>query len=152
MTDKVITALLAKRAEIQGHILDLETKARRWRARLAHVDGAIRIFSPDTDPEAMQPKRGYRRGQYFRRGEFARLCMDALRKADAPILTADVVTGVIASKGLPDDPALVQDLTEKALGCLREKLKTGSVTKLGMTQGARWALVNSGPILDSGPR
>jgi hypothetical protein len=72
MTEKVVLALMAKRAEIQGHIQDLETKARRWRTRLAHVDATLVIFSPDTDPEAIQPKRPHRRSQYFRGGEFAR--------------------------------------------------------------------------------
>jgi len=81
MTEKVVLALIAKRAEIQGYIQDLETKARRWRTRLAHVDAAITIFSPDTDPQAIQPKRGYRRSQYFRGGEFSRLCLDVLRDA-----------------------------------------------------------------------
>jgi len=56
--------------EIQGYIQDLETKARRWRTRLAHIDATLTIFSPDIDPEAIQPKRRYRRGQYFRRSEF----------------------------------------------------------------------------------
>jgi hypothetical protein len=47
MIEKVVLALMAKRAEIQGYIQDLETKARRWRARLAHVDATLTIFSPE---------------------------------------------------------------------------------------------------------
>jgi hypothetical protein len=68
MTEKVVLALMAKRAEIQGYIQDLEMKARRWRARLAHIDATLTIFSPGTDPDAIQPKRRYRRSQYFRGG------------------------------------------------------------------------------------
>jgi hypothetical protein len=75
MTEKVVIALIAKRTEIRGYIQDLEEKARRWRTRLAHIDATLTIFSPETDPEAIPPKRQYQRGQYFRRGEFARLCL-----------------------------------------------------------------------------
>ncbi len=140
MTEKVVLALMAKRAEIQGYIQDLETKARRWRARLAHVDATLTIFSPETDPEAIQPKRRYRRSQYFRGGEFARLCLDVLREANAPISTAEVIAGVLRAKGLQDDPALVSDLTERGLAILREKQKTGVLTKSGATIGAKWQL------------
>jgi hypothetical protein len=142
MTEKVVLALIAKRAEIQGHILDLEEKARRWRSRLAHIDATLTIFSPDTDPEAIQPKRRYRRSQYFRGGEFSRLCLDVLRDASGPISTAEVIAGVLKAKGLPDDPALVADLTEKALASLREKQKAGTIIKSGATIGAKWRLLS----------
>ena len=69
----VVAALRAKRAEISAHIHDLEKKITTWRARLAHIDASIKIFSPETDPEAIPPKRTYRRSGYFRKGEFARL-------------------------------------------------------------------------------
>jgi hypothetical protein len=141
MTEKVVLALIAKRAEIQGYIQDLEMKARRWRSRLAHIDATLTIFSPETDPDAIQPKRRYRRSQYFRGGEFARLCLDVLRDASTPMTTAEIIAGVLKAKDLPDDPALIADLTEKTLASLREKQKAGSVDKLGAaTIGAKWAL------------
>jgi|SRR5580693_3279305 hypothetical protein len=100
---RVVSALRNKRAEVAGHIHDLEKKVRTWRARLAHIDETIRIFSPETDPESIPPKRTYRRARYFSRGEFARLCLDALRKADGPVTTAEIVASIIAAKGLPDN-------------------------------------------------
>jgi hypothetical protein len=73
-------------------------------------------------PEAIPPKRTYRRARYFSRGEFARLCLDALRRADRPLMTAEIVASVITAKGLPDN--LAQALTEKTLAYLRTKLAT----------------------------
>src|SRR5258708_32704530 len=134
----VVSALRKKRAEVAGHVHDLEKKVKTWRARLAHIDETIKIFSPATDPEAIPPKRTYRRARYFSRGEFARLCMDELRRAAGPLTTAEIVAGGIAAKGLPKGLAPV--LTEKALAYLRTKLATGAVVKTGKTQGARWAL------------
>ena len=137
----VISALRAKRAEISGYIHDLEKRANAWRARLVHIDASIKIFSPDIDPEAIPPKRTYRRARYFSRGEFGRLCSDELRKADGqPITTADIVAGVIKAKGLPDDPALAASLIEKVLIFLRIERKAGIVLKIGTTQDARWTL------------
>jgi hypothetical protein len=44
--------------------------------------------------------------------------LDVLRDAIGPMTTADVIAGVLKAKDLPDDPALVADLTEKALATL----------------------------------
>ena len=52
----VVSALRAKRAEISAYIHGLEKKVENWRARLAHIDEAIRIFSPETDPSAIPPQ------------------------------------------------------------------------------------------------
>jgi hypothetical protein len=42
----VVTALRAKRAEISGHVADLERKLVRHRANLANIDATIRLFAP----------------------------------------------------------------------------------------------------------
>ena len=103
----MIFALRSKRVEISGYIHDLEMKVKTWRARLAHIDATIKIFSPEIDPGAIPPRRIYRQSGYFKKSEFARLCLDELRKADGqPIATATIVGGIIKAKGLPDDPAL----------------------------------------------
>ena len=82
---------------------DLEKKVATWRARLANIDASIKVFSPETDPEAIPPRRTYRRSGYFRKGEFARMCLDELRKADSqPITTAEIVTNILGRKGLPN--------------------------------------------------
>jgi hypothetical protein len=111
----VVNALRSKRAEIAGYIHDLERRVRTWRARLVHIDAAIKIFSPETDPEAIPPRRTYRRSGYFRAGEFARLCLEALRKANGPTSTAAIVTAIMTAKGLSsDDPALFNAIRPQA--------------------------------------
>lgn len=138
----VISALRRKRAEISGHIHDLEKKAKRWRTRLSHIDAAIKIFSPEIDPDAIQPRRTYRRSRYFERGEFARLILDELRKANGePVTTAALLADVMAAKGLPDDPALATALTEKALTYLRDKRRATHVQKIGTSRDTRWVLI-----------
>ena len=136
----VVSALRAKRAEISAYVHDLEKKVATWRARLAHIDASIKIFSPETDPEAIPPRRTYRRSGYFRKGEFARLCLDELRKAHGnAVTTAAIVSNILEGKGLPNDPALFASLNERALVYLRQQRKRGTVTKTGTSRNALWA-------------
>jgi hypothetical protein len=53
----VIFALRRKRAEISGHIRDLEKRIGRQRANLANLDATITLFSPGINPDAIPPKR-----------------------------------------------------------------------------------------------
>lgn len=46
MSSHVISALIAKRAEIAGLINDLERKIRQHRTDLAHIDRTIGLFDP----------------------------------------------------------------------------------------------------------
>jgi hypothetical protein len=137
----VVSALVAKRAEISAYIHDLEKKVSTWRARLVHIDASIKIFSPETDPEAIPPRRTYRRSGYFRKGEFARLCLDELRKADGKsVTTSEIVTGVLKQKALANEPTLFASLNERALVYLRQQRKRGAVIKAGTSRDAQWGL------------
>ena len=60
----VISALRLKRAEISGHIHDLEKRIARQRANLANLDATIKLFSPGANPDAIPPKRPCRRTRY----------------------------------------------------------------------------------------
>jgi hypothetical protein len=90
----VLSALRLKRAEISGYIHDLEKKIARQRANLASVDATIRIFAPGENPDAIPPKRSYkRRTTYFAHNELPRLALDTLRLASTP-LGADLAKGL----------------------------------------------------------
>src|SRR2546423_12004202 len=96
----VISALREKRALVSGLIEKLERKLEQHRADLTHIDGVLRLFQPDRDPESIKPKRTYaRRTRYFARNELARLCMDALRDAPSLITTDEIAARVIVAKG-----------------------------------------------------
>ena len=86
----VIPALRAKRAEISGQIHDLDKRIARMRANLANIDAAIQLLSPSTDPDAIPPKRTYRRTKYFARNELARMALDVLRRAPGPLAAKEI--------------------------------------------------------------
>jgi hypothetical protein len=75
----VVTALRAKRAEISGHVHDLERKLARHRASLAAIDTTIRLYAPELNPDSIPPKRTYRRTRYFAKGELSRRVVELHR-------------------------------------------------------------------------
>src|SRR5580704_19317669 len=113
-TSHVISALRLKRAEISGHVHDLEKRIARQRASLANLDATIKLFSPGTNPDAIPPKRVYRRTRYFAHNELSRLTQDALRTASGPLTSAQIAAAVMQAKGMPaGDPAFKDIVAER---------------------------------------
>jgi hypothetical protein len=141
----VISALRLKRAEISGHIHDLEKRIARQRANLANLDATIKLFSPGTNPDAIPPKRSYRRTRYFAYNELSRLTQDALRTASGPLTTAEIAAAIMQAKGMPsDDAAFTEIVAVRALTVLRRLAKRGAVVKHGTSRNAQWALTVHG--------
>jgi hypothetical protein len=139
----VISALRAKRAEISGHIHDLEKRIGRQRANLANLDATIKLFSPGTNPDAIPPKRPYRRTRYFAHNELSRLTQDALRIASGPLTSAQIAADVMQAKGMPSgDAAFKEIVAERVLTVLRRLAMRGTVVKSGTSRDAKWALRN----------
>lgn len=140
----VIDALCAKRAEINGHIHDLEKRIARQRVALSNLDATIRLFSPETNPDAIPAKRPYRRTRYFGHNELSRLVMEALRLATGPLVAADIATAVMRAKSAAaDDAAFKAIVTERALGILRGLAKRGEVARSGTSHNAQWVVAPS---------
>src|SRR6202045_3064400 len=126
----VISALRRKRAEISGHVHDLEKRIARQRANLANLDATIKLFSPSTNPDAIPPKRAYRRTRYFAHNELSRLIQDALRTASRPLTSAQMAAAVMQAKEMPPDDAAFKDIVAvRALTVLRRLRKRGAVVK-----------------------
>src|ERR1700731_3871256 len=138
----LVSALRLKRAEISGHIHDLEKRTARQRANLANLDATIKLFSPGANPDAIPPKRAYRRTRYFARNELSRRTQDVLRTASGPLTSAEIAAAVMQAKGMPsDDAAFKEIVTARALTVLRRLAKRGTVAKSGTSRNAQWALV-----------
>jgi hypothetical protein len=136
----VISALRLKRAEISGHIHDLEKRIGRQRANLTNLDATIKLFSPGINPDAIPPKRVYHRTRYFAHNELSRLTQDALRTASGPLTSAEIAAAVMHAKGMPaGDAQLKEIVAERALTVLRRLATRGTVIRHGTSRNARWA-------------
>ena len=130
----VISALREKRALVAGLIEKLERKLEQHRADLTHIDGVLRLFQPDRDPDEIKPKRTYaKRTRYFARNELARLCMGALRDAPGLITTDEIAAQVIAAKGFEmADATLRASIRDQLLTVLRVARRRGTVEQMGL--------------------
>jgi hypothetical protein len=52
----VVTALIAKRAELAGQLEDAQAEVRRIVIDLDNVDSTLRICKPDIDLDEIRPK------------------------------------------------------------------------------------------------
>src|ERR1700680_47179 len=131
MTEKhVVSALRLKRAEISGHIHDLEKRIARQRANLANLDATIKLFSPGTNPDDIPPKLAYRRTRYFARNALSQLTQDALWIASGPLTSAEIAAAVMQAKGMPSgDVAFKEIVAARALTVLRRLTKRGAAVK-----------------------
>src|ERR1700675_4910338 len=106
----VISALRLKRAEISAHITDLKKRIAPQRANLRNLDATIKLFSPGENPDAIPPKRAYRRTRYFAHNELSRLTQDALRTASGPLTSAEIAATVMQAKGMPSGDAAFNEI------------------------------------------
>jgi hypothetical protein len=139
----LISALREKRAKVAGCIARLERQLAQQRADLTHIDGVLRLFAPERDPEAIKPKRTYaRRTRYFARNELSRLILGTLRDADGKPLSTDEIAGqALAAKGFEAADTIMRGAVRKqALSMLRGYRKRGTVIQMGLGRGVRWKL------------
>jgi hypothetical protein len=136
----VVSGLKAKRAEIAGHIRELEKEVKVWRARQAHVDASIKLFDPDFKLETIKPRRKRHPAHYFRHGEQGRLILDTLR--EHPGITAtEIATRLLTLKSIPTDPDTVTEAKDRALLALRILRRSGRVTREGVAGvEPRWTI------------
>jgi hypothetical protein len=118
-----------------------EASLDQRRADLTHIDGVLRLFEPDRDPEAIKPKRTYaRRTRYFARNELSRLCRESLRDSER-LSTEDIVAGIVERKGFDAADAVLRGaLRAQLLTALRAMRKRGAVEQIGLGRGVRWKL------------
>ena len=109
----VVATLKDKRAELSGGIADLEKRIGQHRADLLHVDAVLRLFAPDLEPAAILPKAVRRLSGWFRPGELARMVLDVLRTAPAPLSIREITAQVMERRGLDPQDGRMAELLRK---------------------------------------
>lgn len=81
----VISSLKAKRAELDGELMQTEKRAIQLRADLDAIDRALKVFDPDIELRAIRPVVRRAAPRFFARGQFSRAALDTLRRAERPL-------------------------------------------------------------------
>jgi hypothetical protein len=98
----VVSALVAKRAEIAGLIADLQKKIQGYQDDLVHLDHALRLFDPTIsgwDIRAKRPKA--RAAGYFQHGELSRRIYESFRSQEW-LSAAEIADKAMRDKRLSD--------------------------------------------------
>ncbi|WP_026605916.1 hypothetical protein [Methylocapsa acidiphila] len=139
----VVSALVAKRAEIAGVIAQTERQLGQFRADLVHLDAALRLFAPELEPKTIPAMRVRQADLWFEQGELPRRMLDALRRADEPIRAPDVVRAVMIDKGLaPADRQSFARVQWKVRDTLNRLNKRGLLVPDGVGHGVLWRIAD----------
>jgi hypothetical protein len=139
----VVTALIAKRAEIAGQIEHLQGQVRQMTLALDHVEETLRLFAPEIDVAAISPRPVPTMHHAFR-GEVSRIVLESLRTAVGPLSTTQLTERVMRERGLTlNDKRLRRTMTHRVGACLRHwKRERGVIRSMpGPAQVLLWELV-----------
>jgi hypothetical protein len=98
------------------------------------LDASIALLDPTYDPALVRPKRPYRHGRLFGGRKLTGLILDALRLAERPLTTQEVISAIASGDTAPN-------ATKRIRMGLRYLAKRGAVFKEGELKNAKWALV-----------
>lgn len=139
MSDVATAALIRKRVALAGEIEACDAALSQLRADLVHLDAAIRIMSPETDPEAIRPKKPSRKGyDWFGRGELARTVLDVLREAQGSLSSMEIAHAVLFAKSMESGDVAALEQVESMVRARLRRREGGSVKRAGEGRGARW--------------
>jgi hypothetical protein len=140
--EHVLGGLVRKRAEIAGQIEHTQAALRKLVMGLDSIDAAIRLFDPNADIQAIQPRQYPPRHAAFR-GEMMRHVMGCLRLASGPITTRDIALVVMKARGLnPDDLEMLVIIRKRVGACVWKLKQQGVVEEVaGVGDLKEWRLV-----------
>jgi hypothetical protein len=139
----VVTALIAKRAEIAGQIENLQGQVRRLTIDLNHVEETLRLFAPEIDVAAISPRAVPVMHHAFR-GEVSRIVLESLRTAVGPLSTTQLTERVMRERGLDlNDTRLCRVMGQRVGACLGHwKRERGVIRSMsGPGQVLLWEVV-----------
>lgn len=115
----VISALVEKRAEIAGKIIAYREDIELMEAALKHIDGSIKVFSPDYDLRTIPSKRTYKKNENFKHGEFQRLMLQIIRESPTPLSGREITEKIIRLKSLEETTANIIQIQKNTIKILR---------------------------------
>jgi hypothetical protein len=98
-THQAKLTLVQLHAELCGKVDTNKKEAERLAESLAHVEAVLKLLDPTF---CLKPLAIHRRkvNPWFKRGTQFRYALDALRTADKPLTTSEVVSRMLAAKGV----------------------------------------------------
>ncbi len=136
----VISALVDKRARIDGEIKMRHYQITRLEMELAHLDAVIRMFKPSYDVTKIATKRTIKRSKAGTvRGSGSREAMTVLREASEPLTSRDIAERILAKRGMELCEDTIGKLADNIHGALSRR-RDGAVQVDASCYPACWSV------------
>ena len=133
MSDIAIAAIIRRRRELSGALLDLLAQATALEADIAALDRTLYLFDSTIIPEAIPALRFRPQPDWQLRGAVVRKVVDTLRIAKRPLATLELVKAVHG-----DAPTALH--TKRVRKCLDRQRQRGTLQSLQVNGQLAWAL------------
>ena len=136
INDPVLSALAAKRAELDARRGALSEQLAALDRKLATLDGAMQLFAPHgepTRPTSVTRNRLVRQALGLLRGELGHEAMNVLRSANRPITAQEVGHAVCERRQVKLDTLAFDRLCLLIVSNLRRREVRGLVCAVGRT-------------------
>ncbi len=136
----VISALVEKRARIDGLIQNRRFQIMRLEMELAHVDAVIRMFKPSYDIESILPKRSFAKNPAgVKHGAGGRYALGVMREAGEPLTAVEIAKRVLVKLKRPQNDDAVAMLAAAIHGTLSRRKDGAAKFDASVYPGA-WSL------------
>ena len=137
----VISALVDKRARIDGEIRNRRFQITRLQIALAHIDATILMFKPGYDLESILPKRSFGKNPAgVPKGAGGRYALTILRESGEALTAVQIAERVLERLGKQPDTSEALTMLAAAIHGTLSRRRDGAVVFDASTYPGRWAL------------
>lgn len=138
----VISALVDKRARLDGEIKARRYQIMRLEVELAHVDAVIRMFRPSYDIDKIATKRSFGKNPAgVPKSAGGRQALTVLREAGVPLTANEIAGRVLAALGKPDSEEARKMLAATIVSTFSRR-RDGAVAYDASTHPGRWSIAS----------
>ena len=138
----VISALVNKRARLDGEIQMRRYQISRLEMELAHIDAVIRMFQPGYDVSKIATKRSIQRSKAGTvKGSGTREALTILRESGEPLSCRDIAERILAKRKEEADADTISRLANNIHGSFSRR-RDGVLLVDITTQPATWRIAS----------
>lgn len=131
----VVSALVTKRAELDGQIIAKQEEIKALKDVLHHIDRTIKVFSPEIDLRNIRARRSNKMNPVFAHGEVQRMVLNYMRCADGVVISREIADSIIKAKGVEVTVELLAQTQKNVLTVLRRLEHKGVVAVVDSPDG-----------------
>lgn len=138
----VISALVTKRAELDGQIASRLAEIDNLKQAVTHIDRTIKVFSPDFDLRTIKATRTNTRNPLFAHGEIQRMILNHMRCAVDTVIGREIADEILKKKGIEVNAEVSTQTQKNVLTVLRRLERKGTVCAVNKADGfLHWCIV-----------